>query len=89
MAAECKKRQEAAASGGPAPSFFTDDDLRGIHSLFDATHSGFITQEQAKTALKSLGCDPAAAASTAPLDPPAWVALARDGLTKLQQGKGK
>jgi hypothetical protein len=86
LAAECKARVDAAASGAPTPSFFTDDDLRGIHSLFDATHSGFITPVQARTALKSLGCDPAGVGSTtAPLDPATWVGIARAGLAK---GKG-
>ena len=56
-----------AAAGAGASAFFTDDDLRGIHSLFDATHSNNITAEQARSALKTIGVAPAAVAGEAAL----------------------
>jgi hypothetical protein len=56
-----------AGAGAGAAAFFTDDDLRGIHRLFDPTHSNAITAEQARAALKTIGVAPAAVASEAAL----------------------
>ena len=95
LAAECAARiaAEAAAGGGAggggsggAAAFFTDDDLRGIHSLFDPTHSNAITAEQARAALKTIGVAPgviaaeAELAGEARLDVAAFVKLARASL---------
>ena len=68
LQAECAARIAAAEAGGAAAgaggaaAFFTDDDLRGIHSLFDPTHTNAITAEQARAALKTIGVAPAAMA---------------------------
>lgn len=72
LQAECAARIAAAegagaGAGAGAAAFFTDDDLRGIHSLFDATHSNNITAEQARSALKTIGVAPAAVAGEAAL----------------------
>ena len=72
LQAECAARIAAAegagaGAGAGAAAFFTDDDLRGIHSLFDPTHSNNITAEQARAALKTIGVAPAAVAGEAAL----------------------
>jgi hypothetical protein len=76
----------AGASAG-ATSLFTDDDLRGIHSLFDPTHTNAITAEQARAALRTIGVAPAAMADDpalaegARLDVAAFVKVARHALS--------
>jgi hypothetical protein len=87
LAAECSKRAEAAAAGLPKAAFFTDDDLKGIHTLFDATHNNLITAEQARTALRTLGVPAAHIAAALPaesasLNAAAFVALARAALDR-------
>jgi len=93
LQAECAARIAAAEGAGAgaaagAAAFFTDDDLRGIHSLFDPTHSNAITSEQARAALKTIGVAPAAVASEealaegARLDVNAFVKVARHALAQ-------
>ncbi len=87
---EVKRRMEAAAAGKGKPSFFTDDDLRGIHSLFDATHNNSITTEQARTALRTLGVEAASATAlpaTGTVDAETWVKVAREALDKAAAGR--
>ena len=98
LQAECAARIAAAEAGGgaaaagggagaAAAAFFTDDDLRGIHSLFDPTHTNNITAEQARAALKTIGVAPAviaadeALADGARLDVAAFVKVARHALS--------
>ena len=44
-------------AGARPPGFFTDDDLRGVFSLFDPTGKGKISENQVITGLKALGID--------------------------------
>jgi hypothetical protein len=88
LAAECAAR---IAAGGVGPGsalapFFSDDDLRGIHSLFDATRSNAISAEQARAALKTVGVvgtdgPVAALGEGARVDADAFVRLARAALS--------
>jgi hypothetical protein len=90
LQAECAARIAAAEGAGGAATggaaFYTDDDLRGIHSLIDPTHSNNITAEQARAALKTIGVAPAAAASEpalaegAKIDSAKFVEIARHAL---------
>ena len=90
LQAECAARIAAAAegAGAGAAAFFTDDDLRGIHSLFDPTHTNAITAEQARAALKTIGVAPATVASEealaegARLDVNTFVKVARHALAQ-------
>lgn len=44
---------DAQAHGKRA--YFTEDDIRGMHSLHDPTKNNFVTHAQATTALRNLG----------------------------------
>lgn len=70
--------REAAGSG---TSYFTDDDLHGMFSLFDPTGSGSISATQAVAGARSLGLDAAdSAAPAGPMSEDAFVAWARERL---------
>lgn len=65
---------------GARPTFFTDEDLRGMFSLFDPTGTGKISEAQARIGLRNLGLhgDPVEGASTVPaISEEEWVRRAK------------
>jgi hypothetical protein len=83
---ECKSRIEAGTNYKSSSTFFTDDDLRGIFSLFDPTHTNNISHEQAVVALKTIGVSLDALSSLSDgsrIDSNAFVGIARSGLHAL------
>jgi hypothetical protein len=86
LIAECKSRIEAGTTYKSSSSFYTDDDLRGIFSLFDATHSNNITIDQATSALKTIGIKAAVLSDLhqgSRIDCNAFVNIARSGLNAI------
>jgi hypothetical protein len=86
LAAECASRIAAGGPGIALAPFFSDDDLRGIHSLFDATRSNAISAEQTRAALKTIGVvgtdgPVAALGEGVRIDADAFVRLARAALS--------
>jgi hypothetical protein len=81
-----QERLEAKANGTAPKPFFTDDDLRGVHSLFDATHNNSITAQQARTALRSLGADASVVTGEGSLDAEAFIKVAREALGRQAKG---
>ena len=62
---------------------FSDDDLRGLFSLFDPVSNNYITADQARTALRNLGLKDASGVPEAPgtrLDVGQFIGIARAAL---------
>lgn len=87
---EIHNRISILNNGQTLPSFFTDNDLKGIHSLFDSTHINVITVDQARTAIKTLGANPDDSIPSTypsnPIDVDTFVSLARAALNKVRAG---
>jgi hypothetical protein len=66
--------------------FFSDDDLRGMFSLFDPVGSGSISSEQMRTALRNLGMRDLsgvpAEAGPKGIDQATFIRIARSALDK-------
>ena len=48
-------RLARAHASAPRQTFFTEDDLKGMFSLFDPTKQGKISEAQVRTGLRTLG----------------------------------
>ena len=86
LIAECQSRIDAGTTYKSSSAFFTDDDLQGIFSLFDATHTNYITLEQATSALKTIGIGADALSDSkegSRVDSNAFVNIARSGLNAI------
>lgn len=70
------------AAAGSGTTYFTDDDLHGMFSLFDPTGTGSITPAQALAGARSLGLEPVDddAAPEGRMNEDAFVAWARERL---------
>ena len=56
ISSELQRVMKAKGAGGQqAPTFFTEDDLMGMFTLFDPTGRGVISQAQVETGLRNLG----------------------------------
>lgn len=72
------------AGPGLAP-FYTEDDLRGLFSLFDPTNQMSISVEQARVALRNVGLDAASAGAwglpaSGAVDTATFIKVAQKGL---------
>lgn len=82
LQSSCRTLGELKKNAQPS-QMFSDDDLRGLFSLFDPVSNNYITADQARTALRNLGLKdvsgvPEAAGTR--IDAPQFIAIARAAL---------